>query len=144
MLFRSESPESGLMIAKRIRKLDTMKNDLPQPDIHGDEVADVSFVGWGSTKNTILDAMDQLKLSNPDLKVNYLHYTYLFPLKTDLLLDFVSKNSNVIYIEGSATGQLADLITKETRLDTSNRMLKWNGRPFYLEEILDKVNVVIA
>ena len=139
-----ESPESGLMIAKRIRKLDTMKNDLPQPDIYGEKIADVSFVGWGSTKNTILDAMDQLKLSNPDLKVNYLHYTYLFPLKTDLLLDFVSKNSNVIYIEGSATGQLADLITKETRLDTSNRMLKWNGRPFYLEEILDKVNTIIG
>ncbi len=135
-----ESPETSEMIAKRIRKLDTIKADMPDPEIFGPEIADITFIGWGSTKNTILDAMDQLVISNSTVTVNYMHYTYMYPLKTDKLLDFITKNKNVILIEGSATGQLADLITQKTGKILNNRMLKWNGRPFYVEDILDRVN----
>jgi 2-oxoglutarate/2-oxoacid ferredoxin oxidoreductase subunit alpha len=135
-----ESPATKEMISKRIRKLDTIKSALPEPEIYGiEENADVSFVGFGSSKNTILDAIDQLKIQNPNLKVNYLHFTYLFPLKTELLQEFLAKNKKVILIEGSATGQLGQLIAKETGILIENKFLKWNGRPFYVEEVLEKV-----
>jgi 2-oxoglutarate/2-oxoacid ferredoxin oxidoreductase subunit alpha len=135
-----ESLEAQKMIAKRIRKQETILKDLPEPEVFGElENADVSFVGWGSTKNTILDAIDQVKLQNSNLRVNYLHFTYMFPLKTDKLLEFLSKNQNIILIEGNATGQLGELITTKTGIKLENRMLKYNGRPFYVEEVLDKV-----
>jgi 2-oxoglutarate/2-oxoacid ferredoxin oxidoreductase subunit alpha len=139
-----ESLDAGEMISKRIRKLETIKNDLPEPEVFGEEIADVTFVGWGSTKNTILDAMDQLKITNPEIKVNYLHYTFLYPLRTQKLLEFIKVNKNVVLIEGSATGQLGQLITKETGVQLKNQMLKWNGRPFYVEEIVDRIKEELA
>jgi 2-oxoglutarate ferredoxin oxidoreductase subunit alpha len=129
------------MIEKRIRKLTTIENDLPEPDIYGVESgADVSFVGWGATKNTILDAMDQLNLkADSNLKVNYLHFNYVYPLKTTRLKEFLANNKNIILIEGNGTGQLGELITIKIGYQFQNKFLKWNGRPFYVEEILEKI-----
>jgi 2-oxoglutarate/2-oxoacid ferredoxin oxidoreductase subunit alpha len=177
-----ESLTAGDMIAKRVRKLKTIEDNLPEPELYsslsnsysqneqvvgdnsplegwqsqtdgvdnmattpnGDtEVAStnksISFLGWGSTKSTILDAIDQLAVTNPEITVNYLHFNYMFPLKTTLLKEFLTANPDTILIEGNATGQLGELITAKTGFQFQNKMLKWNGRPFYVEEIVEKV-----
>jgi 2-oxoglutarate/2-oxoacid ferredoxin oxidoreductase subunit alpha len=184
-----ESLTAGDMIAKRVRKLKTIEDNLPEPEIYssldrsgkvyepqnekveveklpldkglaaqadwgyngnatqnGDTEAaptknnkSISFLGWGSTKSTILDAIDQLAITNPEITVNYLHFNYMFPLKTTLLKGFLTANPDTILIEGNATGQLGELITAKTGFQFQDKMLKWNGRPFYVEEIVDKV-----
>jgi pyruvate/2-oxoacid:ferredoxin oxidoreductase alpha subunit/Pyruvate/2-oxoacid:ferredoxin oxidoreductase gamma subunit len=187
-----ESLTAGDMIAKRVRKLKTIEDGLPEPEIFssnslnalekqnspylwggktesfdGGSVAvksstisntgtgsfaslkmtnlskipskSISFLGWGSTKSTILDAIDQLAIINPDITVNYIHFNYMFPLKTTLLNEFLEANPNTILIEGNATGQLGELITAKTGFMFKDKMLKWNGRPFYVEEIVEKV-----
>jgi 2-oxoglutarate/2-oxoacid ferredoxin oxidoreductase subunit alpha len=172
-----ESLTAGDMIAKRVRKLKTIEDDLPEPEIfgslclkvearklplsgagtegdwgtqsdattNGDTEAtstnnkSISFLGWGSTKSTILDAMDQLAITNPEITVNYLHFNYMFPLKTTLLNEYLKANPNTILIEGNATGQLGELVTAKTGFQFQDKMLKWNGRPFYVEEVVEKV-----
>jgi 2-oxoglutarate/2-oxoacid ferredoxin oxidoreductase subunit alpha len=136
----TEDPDrSKEMYAKRLRKTESLLQDLPEPVVFGvRENADISFVGWGSTKNTILDAIDILTHSNPEIKANYLHYNFVYPLKTDKLIEFLETNKNVILIEGNATGQLGELITIKTGHIFQKKMLKWNGRPFYVEEIIEK------
>jgi 2-oxoglutarate/2-oxoacid ferredoxin oxidoreductase subunit alpha len=197
-----ESLTAGDMIAKRVRKLKTIEDNLPEPEIYSsldrsgkvyepqnkkaevdnsplegegtarfpcdilsvgwqsqtdgvDNMAttqngeaeagstknnkSISFLGWGSTKSTILDAIDQLAITNPEITVNYLHFNYMFPLKTTLLKEFLTANPDTILIEGNATGQLGELITAKTGFQFQDKMLKWNGRPFYVEEIVDKV-----
>lgn len=134
-----DADKAGEMYAKRLRKNETLLHELPESVIFGiKESADVSFVGWGSTKNTILDAMDILAESNPEIKVNYLHYNFVYPLKTEKLMEFLANNKNIILIEGNATGQLGELITTKTGHIFQEKILKWNGRPFYVEEILEK------
>jgi 2-oxoglutarate/2-oxoacid ferredoxin oxidoreductase subunit alpha len=103
------------------------------------ETKTVSLLGWGSTKSTILDAIDQLAITNPEITVNYLHFNYMFPLKTKLLKEYLKANPDTILIEGNATGQLGELITAKTGFQFQDKMLKWNGRPFYVEEIVEKV-----
>ena len=39
-----ESPETALMMAKRIRKLDTIRDALPDPRQFGDEGATIAFI----------------------------------------------------------------------------------------------------
>ena len=130
---------AGEMYIKRVRKTETILNDLPEPEIYGpSKDADISFVGWGSTKNTILDAIDILQESNPQLCVNYLHYNFVHPLKIYKLKEFLVSNSNVILIEGNATGQLGELIASKTGYIFQHKMLKWNGRPFYVEEVVER------
>ncbi len=124
------------MIWKRVKKLKTIADNLPEPEIFGpEEGADISFVGWGSSKNVVLDAINSSRV-----KINYLHFTYLWPLKTNKLLDFFRKNKNVHLIEGNATGQLGQLITQQTGLNFIGKLLKWNGRPFYVEDVLNYVD----
>ena len=130
---------AGEMYIKRVRKTETILNDLPEPKVFGvDKDADISFVGWGSTRNTMLDAMDSLAQSNPELKVNYLHYNFVYPLKTAKLKEFLDSNKNIILIEGNATGQLGELIASKTGYIFQSKMLKWNGRPFYVEEVVER------
>ncbi len=135
---------AGNMYLKRVRKTETILKDLPEPEIFGvSELADISFIGWGSTKNTILDAIDILRESNPQIKVNYLHYNFVYPLKTEKLREFLASNGNIILIEGNATGQLGELIASKTGYIFQNKMLKWNGRPFYVEEVVERCLTVI-
>jgi len=131
-----EEETAGDMYAKRIRKLDFAANSVPEPKIYGENKnADISFVGWGSTKGPLLDAINDAKANG--LRVNYLHYSFVSPLKTDTLNQFFADNKNVHLAEGNYTGQLGNLIEQQTQNRFKGRMLKWNGRPFFTED-LDK------
>jgi len=131
-----ESENAGDMIDKRCRKRETMKQEFPDPEIYGKETADISFVGWGSTKSVMLDVIEYFAEKN--VAVNYLHYTYLWPLKTDLYEKFREKNPNLHLIEGNHDGQLGKLLASEgaTKIAEKNQLLKWNGRPFFLEDVI--------
>ncbi len=135
-----ETEGAADMIAKRVRKLEAIKKALPEPVVFGQESdADISFVGWGSSKNALLDA---IKYCNQDktISINYLHFSYLWPLRTEKLVKFFEENKNVYLIEGNATSQLGNLIAQETGLVFKDKILKFNGRPFYVEDVLDFVN----
>ncbi len=129
-----ESEAAGEMYAKRCRKIELVKAHTPEPGIYGvTEKADISFVGWGSSKNTMRDIIETYAARG--ITVNYLHYSYLWPLHTDKLKVFFAQNQNVHLIEGNHDGQLGGLIEKHTNLEFAGKLLKWNGRPFFLEDV---------
>lgn len=132
-----DAEPSRLMIAKRIRKADTVREALPDPDWYGDRVAEISFVGWGSTRNVMMDVIADLKAQGKT--VNYLHFSYLFPLKTELLARFFAENPNVHLMEGNYTGQFGqDIEAAGHRF--AGKFLKWDGRPFFVEEVHEYIN----
>lgn len=123
------------MYAKRMRKEITIKNNLPDPKVHGAKTnADISFIGWGSTKNTMLDVIEEAKENG--IKVNYLHMDYLWPLRDKAVNKFFTQNKNVCLIEGNYRGQLGELIEQATCKKFKNKLLKYDGRPFFADEIM--------
>ncbi len=138
-----EGDKSGIMMDKRMRKMKAIEAALPEPVVYGPKNADISFVGWGSSKGVMLDAIRHLNSpKNPkDPKapnsptLNYLHFDYLWPLKTSVLNTFFEQNKNVHLIENNYQGQLGNLIEGQTGLKFKGRLLKWNGRPFFVEEV---------
>jgi len=132
-----ENETAGDMIAKRIRKLDTLLDQYPAPQLFGDEQAKITFVGWGSSKTAVLDAISELKKQG--ISVNYLHYTYLWPLHTKKLEEIAATSTKLFLIEGNHNGQLGQLIAEKTNIEFTNKLLKWNGRPFYVEEVVEWV-----
>jgi 2-oxoglutarate/2-oxoacid ferredoxin oxidoreductase subunit alpha len=121
------------MLAKRMRKMTTLKSDLPEPELLGDQNPEVLVVGWGSTKNVMEDVLEELRIS-------YLHYTYLWPLKTELFEKLSKKAKRVILIEGNYQGQLGALLKQETGIDIPEKMLKYDGRPFFYEEVIEALS----
>lgn len=128
------------MYEKRMRKLDTIEKKLPEPEVYGDpKGADISFVGWGSSKCTMIDVIQECEKLG--IKVNYLHYEYLYPVKVERLKKFMKENKNVYLIEGNYLGQLGELLKAKlhehgAHLSFAGKFLKYDGRPFFLLETI--------
>ena len=120
------------MTEKRSRKMETLKDNLPEPTYYGNTQARKIFVGWGSSKNVILDI-----INNTDTNVGYLHYEYIYPLKTEKLEDLINNEKELVLIESNQTGELGKLIKEETGYEFKEKLLKFDGRPFFVEDILD-------
>ncbi len=125
-----------LMYEKRLRKQTALLADLPEPELFGPVTATTTFVGWGSLKNVMLDAMKSWNDQHPDLNFNYLHFDYVYPVKTQRFLEVVGRSQKVILIENNAVGQLGALLTQHTGYLFSHSFLKYDGRPFFIEDIV--------
>ncbi|MFC1768571.1 2-oxoacid:acceptor oxidoreductase subunit alpha [Nanoarchaeota archaeon] len=128
------------MAEKRYKKLDAARADIPEPELVGDKNADITIIGWGSTKNGILEAMKDLR--KEDIKVNYLQIKYIFPLPEKTIIDVIKKARKTVLVENNQTGQLGLLIRKFTGLSIDHKILKFDGRPFFPKEIIDGIKKI--
>lgn len=140
-------PNARAQMEKRMRKHEALKKALPDPDLYtltsnGLQKADprsaafdVLIISWGTNKGVVFDV---LKEKN-DQSIAYLHYTYLWPLKTDLLEKLAGKAKKTVLIECNYQGQLGKLIKMECGLDIDQKILKYDGRPFFYDELLEKI-----
>ena len=124
------------MYEKRIRKEEYLLKDLPEPEVFGSEDPDISFVGWGSVKNTMLDLIDAGATTK---RIAYMHYEYVYPVKTVAFENFAKNAKKLVLIENNAMGQLGNLITSKTGVLFKNRLLKFDGRPFFLEDVIEYI-----
>ena len=132
---------------KRMRKFHSLKAGLPEPRLsvasHGKKGADwisdedeieLLMIGWGSTNDVIQDVMCSEELR--DRRIAYLHYTYLWPLRTEELQRLAERAKRIVLVEQNYQGQLGMLIRMECGLDIPDKILKYDGRPFFYEELL--------
>jgi 2-oxoglutarate ferredoxin oxidoreductase subunit alpha len=132
---------------KRMRKFHNLKAGLPEPRLsvasHGKKGADwtsdedeieLLMIGWGSTNDVIQDVMCSEELR--DRGIAYLHYTYLWPLRTEELQRLTKRAKRTVLVEQNYQGQLGMLIRMECGLDIPEKILKYDGRPFFYDELL--------
>lgn len=136
--YSTEDPEiRNKMMEKRIAKLKTCKEqDMEEPKLYGSENADITIVSWGSNKGSILQALKVLE------NVNYVHITWASPFPSEELTKMLSKSKYILNIESNYTGQMARLIRENTKTEISDNLLRYDGRPFYPEEIIEKVKTL--
>ncbi len=118
------------MMEKRMKKLKQFK---PKIKNYGKKNAKTTIVGWGSTKGAILEALT--KLDN----VKFLQIVHLEPFPTKQVKDILSKSKKVLLVENNYSGQLGTLIKKNTCIDIKNKYLKYDGRPFFANDIVNEV-----
>lgn len=127
------------MIDKRMKKQTLADSAVPKPILYGDIDADLTLVGWGSTKGAVLETINFLKNSGSNLKVNYLHLNYINPFPSNEVENILKSAQKVIDIEGNHNGQMADYIRMKTGIAIKDRILKYDGRPFYPEDIIEEL-----
>ncbi len=121
------------MVQKRVyKKLATIEKEMVEPDLVGPQRYKTLVVCWGSNYHVVKEAIEQAKISS----VAMLHFYQLYPLhpKTNQIL---SRAKKVLIIENNATGQFANLIKilADYWIPVPNRLLKFNGAPFSVEEV---------
>ena len=138
--FTEDSRERTAMVDKRMRKLEYLKKRLPEPMLYGNKRAKITIVTWGTPKGAILEAMKLLKKEG--VLINLLHYIYILPFKEEPLMK-ISRRNRLIIAENNATGQFASVIREKTGIYIKDRILKYDGRPFFPEEIKEDVLRII-
>lgn len=120
------------MSEKRMRKLISLKNHLPEPKYYGPKNPTVVFVGMGSCKNAVIDAMKQSKK-----RIGFLHYQYIYPLRAEKIIQFAKEKVKIVLIENNQSNGLGKLIKSESNFYISNTINKFDGRPFFVDDILE-------
>jgi 2-oxoglutarate/2-oxoacid ferredoxin oxidoreductase subunit alpha len=142
--FGFEREEEEIRVAmnnKRFRKFENAAKELTNPGIIGPEDADVTVIGWGSTKGPILEAMKLL--DKKGIKANYQQILYLSPFPTNLVKDVLSKAKKPIMVENNKMSQLNSLIRENCLISVDNKILKYDGRPFAPQDIEDGVEKIM-
>ena len=123
-------------VEKRDRKNETyLKTHFKMPQIYGNlEEADDIFVTWGSNKGVILDAMEYLEKQGK--KVAMIHFTYVFPLDAEAIAPLFTHKGRYILVENNSRGQFGRLLRQETGIQIGPKILKYDGRQFFVEEIV--------
>ncbi|KYC49399.1 MAG: hypothetical protein AMQ22_01650 [Candidatus Methanofastidiosum methylothiophilum] len=58
-------------------------------------------------------------------------------------MGYLINAKKVITIENNASGQFANLIKRETGFDIPYKILKYDGRPFSVEEVTARVKEIL-
>ena len=132
-----DATKRAAMVAKRLKKLHAIQHIAQQPAVFGDPDAQLTFVSWGSSRGPILEAMKLLGKKGG--KARLIHYSWLYPFPSEETLKLLSPATRLIDVEQNATGQLATLIRQHTGILIKEKLLKYDGRPWYPEEIVEKV-----
>lgn len=140
-----DAEPAAAMYEKRMRKMNLIEEALPEPETYGEATpsagaagAEISFVGWGSSRCIMRDIVKIYQ--EKGVKVNYLHFSFVFPLKTETLRKFFEENENVHLIEGNYLGQFGNMVEAEGEVKFAGRLLKWNGRAFFIEEVSEYID----
>lgn len=123
------------MSDKRLRKFSAMEKDILPPVVFGDETdADMTLVTWGTTRGPVMAAAELLRAQGK--KVSVVTFPWVYPFPKESTIKLLSSAKRVIDIEQNATGQLAQLIRAETGIDIQEKLLKYDGRPYFPEDLV--------
>lgn len=128
------------MVEKRLRKFKTLKKevDLIKQTVLGDPDSEIGIISWGSNKGPIVEALKILERKG--IRASCLNLNVIWPFPEKQVVDYLSGKKLIVDVECNATAQLAGLVRQQTGVEIKERLLKYDGRPFYPEEIAAKLN----
>jgi 2-oxoglutarate ferredoxin oxidoreductase subunit alpha len=122
------------MALKRLAKNEKIKKKVLPPQEISLDGADTVLVGWGSTREAMLEAIDALK--HDSLKAGVIHFSELWPLP-----DYAFPAGKKMWIvENNATGQLARLLRSEYNVVFEGSIQRNDGLPLTADFIRTHFN----
>ncbi len=125
------------MMEKRMRKVAGIEAAVPPPVLWGPRDAEVTLIGWGSTKGVIEEACEML--TEQGISANQLQVRWLVPLHGDAILDILKGAGHTIIVENNYSGQFARYLRSETSFVPNGYIRKYDGEPFMPHHIVEAV-----
>ena len=130
------------MHEKRMRKMEGVLEHVAPPTLFGPEDAEVTLIGWGSTRGVIREALEQLAAEG--IAANNLQVTWLVPLHAGAITAIVAQAKRTIIVENNYSGQFARYLRSETSIVADGHIRKYDGEPFMPHHIVAGVKAVLA
>jgi 2-oxoglutarate/2-oxoacid ferredoxin oxidoreductase subunit alpha len=128
--------ERQRMMAKRMHKLVGLADAVPGPELEGPADAPLTFLAWGSTVGAVRDAMPDL--ARKGATTNLLWFPAVYPLAPERTTKALGRTKRTLLVEANYSGQFGRLLRAETGFVPTDRLLKYDGEPFYPHEIVAK------
>jgi 2-oxoglutarate ferredoxin oxidoreductase subunit alpha len=112
------------------------------PVLSGPRDADVTLIGWGSTKGVIEEACELL--NEQGIAANQLQIRWLVPLHGEAVLEILRGSRRTFIVENNYSGQFARYLRSETSFVPSGHIRKYDGEPFMPHHIADAVKEQLA
>ena len=130
------------MMEKRQRKVSGIEAAVELPALIGPADADVTLVGWGSTKGVIREAV--AILNEEGISTNQLQIRWLVPLHGKAILNILELSKYTIIVENNYSGQFARYLRSETSYVPNGYIRKYDGEPFMPHHIVEAVKEQLA
>jgi len=125
------------MVEKRMRKLNGIRNEMSPPLIYPSKKADIVLLSWGSLYGATKEAVD--RLNRDGIAAQMIQFSDIFPFTTAPFLKKIKQKAKIFAVECNYTGQFADFFTRESGVSVFHKLLKYDGRPFSPQEIVENV-----
>lgn len=132
-----EAEAVKMAVEKRFAKAEKIREEMKGSEtikVFGDENAETAVVFFGSTKGAVLEAAKYF-----DKPIKLVQVVWLEPFDSERAKREL-EGKKVICVEGNHDGQLASLIKERTGIEVSDRILKYDARPFDPEELAAEIN----
>jgi len=130
------------MMEKRMRKVSGIEAAVPPPELWGPRDAEVTLIGWGSTKGVIEEACEIL--TEQGISANQLQIRWLVPLHGEKILEILKDARHTIIVENNYSGQFARYLRSETSFVPDGYIRKYDGEPFMPHHIVEAVEEQLA
>ena len=127
------------MVEKRFyKKMALLSREIEEPTGYQIKDADIVLVGFGSTYGAMKEACDTMK----DKKAGFVHLSQVWPFPSDHIIKLLKGSKKTATVENNAGAQLAKLIRRSTGIEVNGSILKFDGRPFNLDYLTEKISEV--
>jgi 2-oxoglutarate ferredoxin oxidoreductase subunit alpha len=130
------------MMEKRMRKMEGIAASIAPPKLLGPADAEVTLIGWGSTYGVIDEACELLREAG--ISANHLPIRWLVPLHGEAIVELLRGARRTIIVENNFSGQFARYLRSETSFVASGHIRKYDGEPFFPQQIVDAVKEQLA
>ncbi|MHC5066256.1 MAG: 2-oxoacid:acceptor oxidoreductase subunit alpha, partial [Planctomycetota bacterium] len=130
------------MVEKRARKFDDLESQVAAPALEGPATAQVTLVGFGSTRMVIKEAIQQL--AEQGISANQLAVKWIVPFHADAVSEIMGKAEKTIIVENNHSGQFFRYLRSETGISADASIRKYDGEPFMPHHIADGVRELLA
>jgi len=123
---------------KRLRKEIYISQELETYEtvkVYGNRNSSTALLCWGSAKGVCVEAAESLG-------IKVIQVLVLAPFPLHQLKDAMNGVDKIIAVENNATGQLVRLINRYG-LDVNGKILKYDGRPFSVDELESRLKEAI-
>jgi 2-oxoglutarate/2-oxoacid ferredoxin oxidoreductase subunit alpha len=132
-LIIEDSETRKKMMERRMKKLEDIKIELPKPVLIGPKDAELTIISWGSNKGAIIELIETL--NEKDKKVNCLILKNMRPFQNNEIKEILENSKQLVLIENNYSAQLGDLIAEKTGIMIKNKILRYDGKPYVVNDL---------
>ncbi|MCX7994811.1 MAG: 2-oxoacid:acceptor oxidoreductase subunit alpha [candidate division WOR-3 bacterium] len=126
------------MVDKLMNKYRAINSELIEPELVGTPDYELLVLCWGSNYEIVKEAIRLINSKN----ISMLHFSQVYPIHP-VTYQYLKKARKLCMVENNATGQMAKLLKLTFGINIENLILKYNGLPFSVEEVANRIGNLI-